>query len=85
MAQKSREHSRRSLKTALEKLECGDVSKLTPEQRAAHEVEKSAIQLGLIATRPRTVSSVKQMVIRKHNELDEQELLEAVKTALMKA
>jgi hypothetical protein len=84
IAQKGRERARRGLKASNEKLDCVDVKSLTPEQRASHDVEKSATELALLATRPRTVSNVKQMSIRKHNALDEQELLEAVKSALMK-
>jgi hypothetical protein len=84
IAQKGREQARRRLKVVNEKLDCTNAKVLTPEQRASHAVEKSSVELALLATRPRTISNIKQMSIRKNNALDEQELLEAVKAALMK-
>ncbi len=80
--QRAIDRSRRIQMTGLQKMECADVATLDAESRAAHNVRKSVLELGLLTSRPRTVANVTQMVIRKHNELDQQEMLAAVKEAL---
>jgi biotin operon repressor len=72
------ERARRTEKIALEKMGCCEIGKLNPEERAAHLVTKSALELSLLVKRSRVRNNLTQMVIRKHNELDQQELLEAV-------
>jgi hypothetical protein len=52
--------------------------------RDATQHRKSALELMLMASRPRTIDNVNQMVMRKHNQLDEQEMLVAIKEALSK-
>lgn len=81
--QRAIERSRRIQRVGLKKMNCADMAKLSAEDRATHNVRKSVIELGLLISRPRTISSVNQMVLRKHNELDEQEMLQAVKNALV--
>lgn len=76
------EKGRRIHRVALEKMECVDLPKLTPEQRATHLVHKSVLELGLLMSRPRTIANVNQMVIRSHNELNEKEMLQAIKESL---
>ena len=83
-AQKAIERSRRIQRTGLEKLKCADRSALSQEQRVEYDVVKSSIELSLLASRPRTIDNVKQMVIRKSNQLDEGEMMEAAKAALMR-
>lgn len=80
--QRAIDRSRRIQRTGLQKMDCADISKLDAENKAIHNVRKSVLELGMLTTRPRTVASVTQMVMRKHNQLDEQELLAAAKEAL---
>jgi biotin operon repressor len=72
------ERSRRIEKVGLEKMDCCELAKLSMEEKAEHMVVKSAIQLGLMTKRSRVRSSLTQMVIRKHNALTEQEMLQAI-------
>lgn len=78
------DRSRRVQRVGLQKMECADLSRLTPEEKSAHNVRKSALELMLLASRPRTIANVDQMVTRKHNQLDEHEMLTAIKEALSK-
>lgn len=80
--QRAIEHTRRVQRVGLKKMNCADMNRLTPEERATHNVRKSVLELGLLSSRPRTISNVNQMVIRKHNELDEREMVEAIRVAL---
>jgi hypothetical protein len=77
------ERGRRIDRIAIEKMNCADKRVLSSEERANHDTTCSVLELRLLASRQRTISSVTQMVMRKHNELDQQELLEAAKAALM--
>lgn len=82
--QKAHERSRRILTIGKKKMECTDLTRLSADERASHHVHKSVLELALLPSRPRTINNVKQMVIRKHNELDEQEMLQAIRNALSK-
>lgn len=77
------ERARRVQRVGLEKLNCADRSRMNQQERVEFDVVKSSIELSLLASRPRTIDNVKQMVMRKSNQLDEQEMMEAAKAALM--
>ena len=76
------DRSRRILRTGLKKMNCTDVARLSVEERMEHNIRKSVLELALMPSRPRTITNVSQMVMRKHNELDEQEMLNAIREAL---
>jgi hypothetical protein len=81
---KAVERARRTQKVGLEKVNCADISKLNMEQKAEYNVTRTVLELGLQASRPRTIENVKKMVIRQNNYLDVEHMLQATKEALMK-
>lgn len=78
------ERARRVQSVGLEKMNCVDTKRLNFEERAVYDVRKSVLELTLLASRPRTISNINQMVIRKRNELDQEEMVQAIKDALIK-
>lgn len=82
--QKALERARRTERIGLEKMNCCELQKLSADEKAAHLVTKSALELGLLVTRPRVRSNLTQMIARKHNELTEFELMEAIADRLGK-
>lgn len=84
VAQSVIQHVRRTQSLGLEKLNCVDTRSLSASERATFDVRKSVLELGLLATRPRTISNINQMVIRKSNELDPTEMMQAIRDALIK-
>ncbi len=80
--QRAVERSRRIQRIGLKKMQSADMSKLDAIERASHCILKSVLEIGLLNSRPRTLSNVKQMVLRKHNELNEEEILAAIKESL---
>jgi hypothetical protein len=79
---KAVERSRKIQRVGLRKMQCADESKLDPEQRANHFMLKSVLEIGLLNSRPRTMSNIEQMVRRKHNELNPEEMVAAIKESL---
>jgi len=77
------ERTRRLQRTGIEKMDCADLAKLTNEERARHITRKTVLELGLASTRPRTISNIDQMVIRRNNELTGDEMVKAIREALM--
>ena len=84
VAEKGSEKARKQVRTARKKISHVDHTRLTVEQTARYFVVKTVLELQELPARPRTKSNVEQMIVRKHNELDEQEMLEAIKEALLK-
>lgn len=83
-AEKASERARKHVRVGKKKIGCVDPKKLTIEESARYFVVKTVLELQELPARPRTKSNVKQMVVRKHNDLDEQEMLEAIRDALVK-
>jgi hypothetical protein len=79
---KAIERSRTISRVGLEKLKCGDREQMNVEQRAEFDVNKTVLEMNVMTTNSRIRSSTKQMVMRKHNELNEQEQLQAIADAL---
>lgn len=84
VAERGSEKARNQVRKARKKINTIDTTTLTLEERVGVYVLKSVLELQGLPARPRTRSNVKQMVLRKHNELDEQELLEAIKEGLLR-
>lgn len=78
------ERGRRIHKTGLEKVDCVDVKKLSSEEKTKFFVVKTALELSLIPSRPRTRANITQQVIRKHNSLTEEEKLQVIRDSLSK-
>lgn len=81
---KSIVRARRIQETGLKKMNCVNDRLLSSEEKAIHNIKKSVLKLSLVPSEPRKVSILKQMVMRKHNELDEEEMLKAIVDALSK-
>jgi len=84
IAERGSEKARKIVRTSKKKIGCVDRTKLTVEETARYFVVKTVLELQELPSRPRTKGNVQQMILRKHNELDEQEMLEAIKEALIK-
>ena len=83
VGQKSIERARRQQRTGVRKMDCADMSNLTPEQRVRHITRKTVLELGLAASRPKSIKSVEQSVNRRHNQLTPEEQIAAIREALI--
>lgn len=83
-AERGSEKARKIVRTSKKKIDCVDRTKLTVEETARYFVVKTVLELQELPSRPRTKSNVTQTILRKHNELDQQEMLKAIKEALIK-
>jgi hypothetical protein len=77
--------ARRATRKAQKKLSVAEPEKMPGPERIDFYVQSSLVEMTLMSTRPRTVSNVRQMALRKQNELSNDEMLDAIKQALARA